>query len=261
MKIDLSNKVVMYTGAAGLIGSASCKALFDAGARLALIDRDARVLEALSESISGSKQHQDILLIPNCNLLSTNEVDDAIGIVIARFGKVDCLVNCHYPRTEDWGDLFEDIALDSFRANVDMHLNSYFSLCQRVSLQMIKQGFGNIINFSSIYGVTGPDFSIYEGSRMTMPAGYSAIKGAITNLTRYLAAYLGPKGIRVNALCPGGVYNAQDEEFVTLYSQKVPLRRMARVDDIVGPLLFLVSDLSVYVNGINLPADGGWLAV
>lgn len=261
MKMSLDNKVVVYTGAAGLIGSAASRALYASGARLALIDRNEEGLKLLCKDLCSSYDHKDILLISDCDLLSASAIDAALTTVIERFGKIDCLVNCHYPRTKDWGNLFESIDLESLRMNVDTHLNSYFLLCQRAALKMIDQGYGNIVNFSSIYGVTGPDFSIYDGTKMTMPAGYAVIKGGITNFTRYLASYLGPRGIRVNALCPGGVFDGQAEEFVEKYRQKVPLRRMAKIEDVVGPLLFLISDQSAYINGVNLPVDGGWLAI
>lgn len=261
MQIDLKNKVIVYTGAAGLIGSAACRQLYASGASLALIDSHGENLEKLANSLTGNSTPSRILLLSECDLLSTEQVDAAIDTIVKRFGKIDCLINCHYPRTSDWGKLFEDIPMESMQSNVDMHLNSYFLLCQRVGRQMEKQGSGNIINFSSIYGMAGPDFSVYDGTEMTMPAGYALIKGGISNFTRYLAAYLGPKGIRVNAICPGGVRNGQDEDFVERYSRKVPLRRMAEVEDVVGPIVFLASDLSAYLNGVNLPVDGGWLAI
>ena len=152
--------------------------------------------------------------------------------------------------------------MNSWQENINNHLNGYFLLSQRIALKMIEQKFGNIINFSSIYGLVGPNFNVYpETSDMTMPAAYSAIKGAITNLTRYMASYLGKYNIRVNAICPGGVKDSQNPDFVKAYETLVPLSRMAEVKDVVGPLLFLISDLSSYISGVNLPVDGGWIAI
>jgi NAD(P)-dependent dehydrogenase (short-subunit alcohol dehydrogenase family) len=117
---------------------------------------------------------------------------------------------------------------------------------------------GSIVNFTSIYGMQAPDFSIYDGLDVTSPVEYSAIKGAILNLTRYLASYLGSDGIRVNAVSPGGVFDGQAEQFVERYEQKVPLSRMARPEDVLGAVVFLLSDASAYVTGHNLVVDGGW---
>ncbi|NLE26755.1 MAG: SDR family oxidoreductase, partial [Clostridiaceae bacterium] len=118
----------------------------------------------------------------------------------------------------------------------------------------------NIVNIASIYGMLGPDFSIYEGTTMTMPAEYAAIKGAIINFTRYLATYLASYNIRVNCLSPGGIFNEQPASFVEKYKQRTPMGRMGNPEDIAGGVLFLLSNLSSYVTGQNLVIDGGWSA-
>ena len=123
----------------------------------------------------------------------------------------------------------------------------------------MKQNYGNIINMASIYGFSAPKFEIYEGTDMTMPVEYAAIKGAIINLTKYLASHLGKCNIRVNSISPGGVFNNQPESFVKKYSEKVVLdERMTSTDDIVGVLIFLLSDASKYITGQNVVVDGGF---
>jgi NAD(P)-dependent dehydrogenase (short-subunit alcohol dehydrogenase family) len=124
----------------------------------------------------------------------------------------------------------------------------------------MQQRYGNIVNIASIYGMLGPDFSIYEGTTMTMPAEYAAIKGAIISFTRYLATYLAPYNIRVNCLSPGGIFNEQPETFVKKYNKRTPMGRMGNPEDIAGGVLFLLSDLSSYITGQNLVIDGGWSA-
>lgn len=257
----LDGKVVVYTGAAGLIGTAAVKLLVDCGAKVVAVDPNSQKLAKMSEDFVKSAIGGSIEAVSNLDCLDTAKVSDFFGRVYKKYGRLDCLVNSAYPRTKDWGAKFESIPLESWQQNVDQHLNSYFLMSQQVSPIFKKIGSGNIINFSSIYGLVGPDFSIYGESEMTMPAAYSAIKGGISNLTRYLASYLGPSGIRVNAICPGGVFDHQNESFVANYSAKTPLRRMATVDDVVNALLFLVSDLSTYISGVNLPVDGGWSAI
>ena len=123
---------------------------------------------------------------------------------------------------------------------------------------MKKQNFGSLINMSSIYGKIGPDFSIYSNTDMTMPAAYSAIKGGINNMTRYLASYYGGHNVRVNTVSPGGIYNNQPQSFVKNYSEKVPLKRMGSPKDIVSAVYYLLTDDAAYVTGHNLIVDGGW---
>ena len=144
---------------------------------------------------------------------------------------------------------------------MDMQMNSYYMCCRAVLEQMKKQGRGSVINMLSIYGIVGPDFSIYEGTNMTMPAAYSAIKGGLLNLTRYLASYYGPSGIRVNAISPGGILDNQPESFIEKYQSKVPMRRLGKPEDIAPGVAFLLSDEAGYINGHNLVIDGGWTAI
>ena len=138
-------------------------------------------------------------------------------------------------------------------------------VAQAVGKQMIAQGKGgSIIQTASTYGIVGPDFGIYEGSEymghtITTPAAYSASKGAVVALTKYLATYWGDKGIRVNTLVPGGIESGQNETFQKNYGARTPLGRMADVDEMVGAVVYLASDASEYVNGHNLVADGGYL--
>ncbi len=262
MELDLKNKVIIYTGAAGLIGKKACEIIALKGGKLVLIDNDKVNLDILINNLNKITSEKNILAFNNVNLINSEEIDLMLQKIIDKFEKIDCLINSAYPRTPDWSHKFEDIPFHSWQKNINDHLNSYFLVSQRTSLKMIQQNFGNIINFSSIYGLVGPNFNVYnDTSEMTMPAAYSAIKGGISNFTRYMASYLGKYNIRVNAICPGGVKNNQNEKFISSYEAIVPLRQMASVENIVAPLLFLVSDLSVYITGINLPVDGGWTAI
>ena len=126
---------------------------------------------------------------------------------------------------------------------------------------MIIQGSGSLINMSSIYGLVGPDFTIYEGTDMTMPGAYSAIKGGLNNLTRYLASYFGKYQVRINTVSPGGIFDNQPESFVNNYNKKVPKKRMVDPKDIVSAVQYLLTDEASYVTGHNLVVDGGWTAI
>tara|TARA_B110000208_G_C11522156_1_gene341062 strand:- start:281 stop:685 length:405 start_codon:yes stop_codon:yes gene_type:complete len=134
-------------------------------------------------------------------------------------------------------------------------------MSQQVALQMAKQKSGSIINMASMYGVVAPDFTVYDGTNMTMPAGYAAIKGGLVNLTRYIASYFGPQNIRVNTVSPGGIFDNQNITFVQNYEKKVPMRRMGTPDDIAPSVVFLLSDESKYITGQNIIIDGGWTAI
>ncbi|MCX6126533.1 MAG: SDR family oxidoreductase [Proteobacteria bacterium] len=250
----------MVTGAAGLLGSQICRALASNGASVTLLDINRAGAENLKVDLEQLGGKSSLAL--TTDILNPGEIVTMLNHAEENFGTIDVLIHAMYPRTADWHLKMEEIPLESWQMNVDMHLNGTFALCQQLGARMAKKGNGTIVLFSSIYGLVGPDFSIYCGNEtMTMPAAYAVIKGGISNFVRYLASYWGKSGVRVNAICPGGIFDNQPANFVQNYSAKVPMGRMGNVHDIIGPVLFLASDSSSYVTGINLPVDGGWMAI
>jgi NAD(P)-dependent dehydrogenase (short-subunit alcohol dehydrogenase family) len=244
---NLADKVIIVTGGNGLIGRS--------------IISDLQLNKAIvlnAELSTDNKTNADYI---QCDITSQQSVENAIKHVIDKYGKIDGWVNNAYPRTADWGTKFENIPYESWKKNVDLQLNSIFLCCQTVLKVMQKQKSGSIINISSIYGVVGPDFMVYEGTEMTMPAAYSAIKGGIVNFSRYLASYFGPYGVRVNCVSPGGIFDHQNEKFISQYERKVPMRRMGVPDDISPAVSFLMSDGARYITGQNIIIDGGWTAI
>ncbi|MBI1810559.1 MAG: SDR family oxidoreductase, partial [Nitrospirae bacterium] len=241
----LSGRTAVVTGGAGLIGKALCHALAEAGAKVFVADTNKESGEKVASDIK-----KDGLDVDSIGLDITNQssIKKTVSKIIKKCGKIDIWINNAYPRTSDWGNKFEDIKADSLRKNVDMHMNGYFMCCQNVLEEMKKKKKGVLINIGSHYGVLGPNFTIYDGTKMTMPAAYSLIKGGIVNFSRYLAAYYAPYNIRVNAVCPGGVFNNQPPKFVRKYKKLVPLNRMATPNDIAGPILFLCSDAADYIT-------------
>ncbi len=156
--------------------------------------------------------------------------------------RIDVFVNVSYPQT------FTD------------HIWGFLGSSEAVAKDMAKTGGGSIINFASIYGVVGPDDSIYEGTDMTMPLEYAGVKGFIIATTRTIATRYGKYGVRANCISPGGVFDKQPQDFVDRYCRRVPLGRMANPDDIVGAVLLLASDAGKYITGVNLVIDGGLTA-
>lgn len=241
--LSLNNKVVVVTGSEGLIGTSIVDTLKKNGALVLSIDIEFKY----------TKENQYVIDITN-----ERSVKDGVDIILNKHSKIDGWINNAYPRTKDWGAKFEEIPIESWQKNIDMHLNGYFICCQIVLEKMKLQGFGSLINLSSIYGFLGPDFKIYKGTKMTTPAAYSAIKGAITNLSRYLASYYGDQKIRVNTISPGGIFDNQPEKFVQEYCKKVPLNRMGKPIDVANAVCFLISEESSYITGHNLVIDGGF---
>ncbi|MBF0343548.1 MAG: SDR family oxidoreductase [Nitrospirae bacterium] len=254
-KFQLKGKVALVTGGAGLIGKYICMALAQAYANVYIGDVDVEqsnkvVMELTSYGLP-------VRFVP-LDISSELSVDSAVGEIIQKAQKIDILINNAYPRTSDWGEKFEGIKFESLRKNVDMHMNGYFLCCQKVLNEMKKTQEGVVVNISSTYGVVAPNFSIYEDTDMTMPAAYSLIKGGIISFTRYLSTYFSRYNIRVNVLCPGGVFDNQNPVFVKKYENLTPMGKMANPEDVAAPVLFLCSDASAYITGQVIIVDGGF---
>lgn len=243
----LKNKVVIVTGGSGLIGKPILKHLRDNGAIVINADINNKNIPETGDYY--------------CDVTSEKSIIELIDLVIKNHGRIDGLVNNAYPRTKDWGNKFEDVSLKSWRENVDMQMNSVFLICQVVLKFMKNCKSGSIVNISSIYGVVGNDFTIYEGYGGTSPAAYSAIKGGIINFTRYLASYYGKHNIRVNCVSPGGIKDNQNPSFIEKYEEKSPLKRLGKPQEIAPAITFLLSDEASFITGHNLMVDGGWTAI
>jgi NAD(P)-dependent dehydrogenase (short-subunit alcohol dehydrogenase family) len=247
MNNRLKKKIIIVTGGNGLLGSAIVERIKLEGGFCINFDINHKTSEDLSNV--------------ECNITNQKSIDDALKMVVEKYSKIDGLVNNAYPRTKDWGNKFEDIDYISWKENVDIQMNTSFYICQKVLVQMKMQKNGSIVNITSIYGVVGNDFTVYDGTNLTSPAAYSAIKGGIINFTRYLASYFGKYNIRTNCVSPGGIFNNQNEIFVKNYEYKVPMKRMGTPEDIAPSVIFLLSDDSKYITGQNLIIDGGWTAI
>lgn len=243
----LKDKIIIVTGGNGLLGRAMVA--------------DIREKEGVGISADINQETNLEGGILHCDITSLDSIKASIKAVVSQYGRLDGLVNNAYPRTDDWGADFEAVTEESLKKNIDWQLNSYILFCQQAIMAMNAHGSGAIVNIASIYGVVGNDFAIYEGTDMTPPAAYSAIKGGLINFTRYLASKYGQVGLRANVVSPGGIFNHQPESFVKAYESKVPMKRMGVPDDIAPAVSFLLSEQAKYITGQNLVVDGGWTAI
>ena len=255
---SLDGKVVVLTGAGGIIGQEVTRKMLGAGARVFAIDRDVLILENLG------KAHKSLML-RSADVSSPDSLRQARAALVKRWGDADVLLNNAATKTDNFFEPFETFPLSDWNQIMDVNLTGAMLSAQIFGSPMAVRGSGCIINTLSIYGIVAPDQGIYEGSeylgrKINTPAIYSASKAGLWGLTRYLATYWGHRGVRVNAITPGGVFSGQNETFVRNYSRKVPLGRMAAESDMANAMLYLASDAAQYVTGHNLVVDGGWTA-
>lgn len=261
---SLDGKVAVVTGAAGILGSAFCNALSIFGAKVVCLDLDIDSLQKLKEDITKNNDENNFLFLP-CDVSNADSVEEAIKKAIEKFKHIDILLNNAATKTKDVRSFFtpfSDYSLDIWREVMSVNLDGMFLMAQAVGKYMIEQKQGSIIQTASMYSLIGPDQRIYKGSNylggeINTPAVYTASKAGVIGLTKHLATLWGELGIRVNALCPGGVSSGQNNEFNQKYSARVPMGRMAEKIDIIGPMLFLASNAAKYVTGQVLYADGG----
>ncbi len=254
---SLKDNVCIITGGAGLIGEKFVEVCSLYGAKVVIADINKSKSEVIIKRLKNSLG-TDVNFF-KCDINKERDVKNLVKFTISKFGKVDALVNNAYPRNKNYGRNFENVTYADFCENLDTNLGGYFLVSKEISLQMMKQKSGNIINISSIYGSAAPRFEIYSGTKLTMPVEYSIIKAGVNNFTKYLASYLAKYNIRVNAISPGGVLDNQPKKFVRKYSSFVKLGgRMANTDDISGVLVFLLSEASCYITGQNIVVDGGF---
>lgn len=257
-KFRLDNKLSFVIGSEGLIGKKVVEYFVSAGSNVICIDK---------------KINKN--LIKNCtfakfDISKINFFEKNYKKILNKYGVPDVFINCSYPYTSDYpSNDFANITFKSFRKNIDIHLNT-FSWFAKLTAESMKENKinGSLIQLGSIYGFLGQDLSIYKNTQMKENMSYSIIKGGIINLTRQIASYYGKFNIRINTLSPGGIKGpvagkskTQNKEFIKNYSSRNPMKRLGKPEEIATVALFLASDASSYINGINLVVDGGWSSI
>lgn len=256
-KFKLKGKTAVVVGGAGLIGGEIVSALAQAGARVVIVDVNQAKGKKLVKQLKAKKYAVEFYLL---DVTKLKVLPPALDKLVKKYKRVDVWINTHYPRTADWGNKPEDVSVEAWQKNVDMHLNSYALTAKLIAEHMKKKG-GSIINLGSTYGVVGADFSVYKNTKMTNAIAYAAIKGGITNLGRYMASYYGKYNIRVNTVCPGGIFDNQNKVFLQNYNERTPLKRMGEVSEVAGVVLFLATEAASYITGATIMVDGGWTAI
>ncbi|WP_314336855.1 oxidoreductase [Capnocytophaga leadbetteri] len=247
------DKVVIVTGGAGLLGRTFCQAIADNGGIAVVAEYDIAIAEKLCTSLENAS-----IVSAQVNITDKNSIKALITTISEKYGRIDALVNSAYPRNKNYGKHFFEVAYSDFCENVGMNLGGYFLTSQQFATYFEKQGYGNIINLASIYGVIAPRFEIYDNTPMTMPVEYAAIKSGLIHLTKYMAKYFKGKNIRVNTISLGGIEDKQPEPFLKAYKEFCLNKGMLNAKDISGTVLYLLSDLSEFVNGQNIVVDDGF---
>jgi len=254
----LSNQVVVITGGAGLIGQEFIKAVVEQNGIAIIADINEEIGHKVQNSLSKELNSKNIEFI-KLDITSRKSLNECIHYLDAKYGKIDALINNAYPRNKNFGrDVFE-IEYDDFCANVNMNLGGYFLSTQQFAKYFHKQKHGNIINMSSIYGVVAPRFEIYKNTNMTNAIEYAAIKGGLLHLTKYFAKFFKGMNIRINAISPGGILDNQPKPFLEAYKEQCLNKGMLDKSDLKGTLVYLLSDMSKYVNGQNIVVDDGFV--
>lgn len=252
----LNNQVVVITGGAGLIGRQFCSVVAEHGGIAVVADRDAAAAARVAEEIAA--KHSGHVEAEVLDITDKASICRLIETLRNRHGRIDAVVNNAYPRNPNFGRKLEDVTYEDFCENLNLHLGGYFLVAQQFGLLFREHTGGNIVNMASIYGVMAPRFGIYADTTMTMAVEYAAIKSAIVHLTKYFAQYFKGNNIRVNCISPGGILDGQPTEFLTRYNSFAASKGMLDANDLQGTLLFLLSDMSKFINGQNIVIDDGW---
>jgi len=247
----LKDKKILVVGAGGLLGASLVRGLIAEGAKVIAADLTLERLRSSLESVGGSA---DAVIQEKIDLSDKNAV-------IAMFGRLNGLtgaVNCSYPRNAKYGRQFFDVAPEDFNENVSLNLGSSFLFMQQCAAYFLlaKTQF-SLVNISSVYGCIAPNFKIYEDTPMTMPVEYAAIKAGLNHLSKYVTKYIGDSRFRVNLVSPGGISDSQPDGFSEAYKKHTFGKGMLDAHDVVGPIIYLLSDHSKYVNGQNIVVDDG----
>ncbi len=258
---DLTGRIAIITGGAGLLASEHAIALSAYGATVVIADVNE---EKCHEAAMILQKEGVVVSAKVCDVTSKQSWQQLLDGTLKEFGKVDILVNnagfTNQSKSANFDAAFENFPLEDWNAIMNVNLTGAFLGCQVIGKHMIDNGKGAIINIASLYGVVSPNHKIYPGTGISQPVAYSVSKHGVVALTKYLATLWAEQGVRVNALTPGGIFNDHKGLFLERFKQMNPIGRMSDKSELRGGIVFLASDASSHVIGHNLIIDGGWTA-
>jgi NAD(P)-dependent dehydrogenase (short-subunit alcohol dehydrogenase family) len=261
---DINSRVVVVTGSTGVLGSHYCRVLAGRGALLVAADLSDR--DPVKQAADLSRDLHASAVGVACDIRREADVEGLFDAAVQHFGRIDVVVNNaaatgeHLMRSGDTFAKFEDYPLSVWDEVLRTNLTGVFLVAREGGKRMLANGGGSMINIGSIYGVVAPDHRIYKDMPFSSLPAYSASKAGVHGLTLWLSTYWASSGIRVNTVCPGGVFNNHDPEFTRRYSERTPMGRMATPDDLAGIIVYLASDASRYCTGQRFVVDGGLTA-
>ncbi len=253
----LKDNIIVITGGAGLIGKEFAKSIIEQGGIAVIADIDEGRGVEVAKAIQKDLNSKNVFFV-KLDITSKISIQKCIDCVHDRYGRIDALVNNAYPKNKNYGRHFFDVEYDDFVENLGTNLGGSIIPSQLFALYFQNQGYGNIINVSSIYGLITPKFEIYKNTSMTMPVEYAATKSGLIHLTKYMAKYFKGMNIRVNTISPGGVMDGQPDNFLRGYNMHCSTKGMLDKNDLNGTLVYLLSSMSKYVNGQNIVVDDGF---
>jgi NAD(P)-dependent dehydrogenase (short-subunit alcohol dehydrogenase family) len=267
-RFSLDGRVIAITGGAGLLGRKHAEAVLEAGGLAVLLDIDQVGLDVAIRQLEVDHSGKSLGLV--CNITDKPAIQTCLATILQKFGRLDGLVNnaANDPKVGSGSDAkrltrFENMSLDYWNSDIAVGLTGAFQCSQVFGYHLAMNGGGVILNVASDLAVISPDQRIYRqpglpnDSQPVKPVTYSVVKAGLIGLTRYLATYWAEQEVRVNAVSPGGVFSGQDEDFVEKLTNLIPMGRMANKDEYKATIVYLLSDASSYVTGLNLMADGG----
>ena len=251
---SLKNKSVIILGSTGLIGKSIVESFLESGAQVIGVDLNSSLLKKQEKNFK-DKSFETIC----ADITNIKHIKSLISSSSKKLKGIDAAVNASYPKNKAYGTDLWDISLNNFSDNISRHLGGYFFFMRECAKYSIKEKRDfSLVNFSSIYGLISPNFDLYKGTKMTLPAEYVAIKSAIQSLSQYLSSYTKGSKFRVNCICPGGVLDGQDDLFLKRYNSFAHTKGMLSPKDINGLTTFLCSDESKYIRGQNIVIDDGF---